>query len=339
MNMFRFSLLLFVSALWLLSCDDGGGSNNGTDATQGDCTNCGTSELRINEVLAGDPDGGNDWIELIAVGAEANLVGWQLTDSNPAHVLDVSTLAGKATLPAGERLIIEVDPTLLWGFGPAEMASLLSPTGEIADETSWTTGSASGGRTWCRIPDGEGAFTLCLPTRSAANIAMTTCGNAVVDAGEACDGDASCSTIGFASGSLVCTDCASVDHSACQPNASDLVINEASSLEDQVELYNAGSADVLLDGYTLSDRMREDATRTLRLGFITLTPGQRHMVDITSLFGLGAADVLTLRDPDAKIIDFVEWSGGAAEPSYCRIPDGTGAFQTCAYTPGAANSL
>lgn len=322
-------LLIMVSVFLTVGCDDGES-----------CTDCTTSgALRINEVVAGDSAGGNDWVELIAVG-DVTLEGWTVTDQNPDHILNVATLSGKASLGSGERVIIEVDGVALtWGFGRADTAQLHAPSGEVVDETAWSDSAASDGRSWCRIPDGEGAFAMCLPTRSAENIALTTCGNGVIDAGETCDGDVSCSTLGFASGSLVCTECSTVDHSACQPNASDLVINEASSLEDTVELFNAGSADLLLDGYTLSDRMEADPTRTLRLGFITLTPGQRHVVDITSVFGLGATDVLTLRDPAAKIVDFVEWEGGIADPSFCRIPDGSGTFQTCAYTPDAANSL
>ncbi len=195
------------------------------------------------------------------------------------------------------------------------------------------------------------------------------CGNGALDAGEVCDGAAlggkQCVDVdvAFIGGALACADdCASFDASGCEidPNAALVALNEVTSKGavagpyadqgDAIELYNAGGASADLGGWQLSDdpRLPVDKTYVFPPG-TTLAPGAFLVLvalDEVTMQGqlpFGVSDekeeTLTLVDAQGGMVDVVVFSGVDAVVSYCRLPDGTGAWQACAQSFGATNAV
>ncbi|MFS0892995.1 lamin tail domain-containing protein [Microbacterium sp. 179-I 3D3 NHS] len=126
--------------------------------------------------------------------------------------------------------------------------------------------------------------------------------------------------------------------------AAGLVINEivyddaATGLADQVELYNAGTSTVDLDGWRIADDKR-DAFGQAPDG-ATLAPGAFLVLtkDIDFPFGLGKGDEVVLFAPDGTEADAFAYENTAPLSVWARCPDGTGAWaHATAVTPGAAN--
>lgn len=193
------------------------------------------------------------------------------------------------------------------------------------------------------------------------------CGDGQVGAGEVCDGDdldgKQCADIDAAllGGALACAaDCASFDASGCDvdPGAALVAINEVTSkgatdgpyagMGDAIELVNVGGEAADLSGWQLSDdpTLPPEKTYVFPPG-TTLAPGGfRVLVTfdealMTGDFPFGVSDdkeeTLTLADPDGNAMDVLTLAGAAAVVSYCRLPDGTGDWQTCDATFGASN--
>ncbi|MBD7956396.1 lamin tail domain-containing protein [Microbacterium sp. Sa4CUA7] len=108
---------------------------------------------------------------------------------------------------------------------------------------------------------------------------------------------------------------------------------------DWIELHNAGSAPVVLDGYTVKD---DDDTHAYELPPGTqLAPGAYLVLDelIGEAghldFGLGKADRARLFDPAGQLVDEHGWSEHAVA-TWAVAPDGTWA-QASAPTKGAEN--
>ncbi|WP_350352961.1 lamin tail domain-containing protein [Microbacterium sp. A8/3-1] len=123
-----------------------------------------------------------------------------------------------------------------------------------------------------------------------------------------------------------------------------LVLNEiiyddaATGLADQVELYNAGSEAVDLDGWYIADEKRDT------FGFApegtSLAPGEFLVLvkDVDFSFGLGKGDEVVLFDPAGAEIDAYAYENTAPLSDWSRCPDGTGDWaHATAATPGAAN--
>lgn len=126
--------------------------------------------------------------------------------------------------------------------------------------------------------------------------------------------------------------------------ASSLVLNEIvyddaqTGLADQVEIYNAGSETVALDGWKISDEKR-DVFGEAPAG-TNLAPGEFVVLvkDVDFDFGLGKGDEVVLYAPDGAVVDSYAYANTAPLSVWARCPDGTGewAHATIA-TPGAAN--
>lgn len=123
-----------------------------------------------------------------------------------------------------------------------------------------------------------------------------------------------------------------------------LVLNEiiyddaATGLADQVELYNAGSESVALDGWYISDEKR-DTFGSAPEG-TSLAPGEFLVLqkDVDFGFGLGKGDEVVLFDPAGAEIDAYAYENTAPLSDWSRCPDGTGEWaHATAATPGAAN--
>lgn len=123
-----------------------------------------------------------------------------------------------------------------------------------------------------------------------------------------------------------------------------LVLNEivyddaATGLADQVELYNAGTESIALDGWYISDEKRDT------FGFApegtTLAPGEFLVLvkDVDFGFGLGKGDEVVLFDPAGTEVDAYAYENTAPLSDWSRCPDGTGDWAPAtAATPGAAN--
>lgn len=155
---------------------------------------------------------------------------------------------------------------------------------------------------------------------------------------------------------------------ATGPGSGYLIINELSALDDWVELFNRGDAPVDLEGLTLADQDMPGVPKTADA--ITFPPGtilppgeylfvlakqpvapgeQAPQSACTpgaspcfyAPFGLSDldGDAAFLMDGEA-VLDVVEYPPGAGSSaeSWCRLPNGTGAFGGCSATPSAENA-
>lgn len=314
-----------------------------TDATEASETTPETEVVQpilaivVNEVAAaGDP---TDWIELYNAGTSAvDMTGWTLSDSDPTHTYVFSP---GSSLAAGDYLVLERDDTGIAGFnfglGGADAVLLYDVDSRLVDQTSWNDGESPLDRSWGRFPNGSGVFkTLVTPTRGAANIdnPNSTCGNNAIEGLEVCDGtalgDLTCRAFGWGGGTLTCeADCEGVAQTTCTARAAGLVLNEIESDEtDRIEIYNGTANSIDLAGFTVTDggggdyELPEDSIIQAG-GYLVLER------DIAHTFGLGDEDTVTLLDTDAEIVDQISWPNGAAIPSYCRTPNGTGGFRSC----------
>jgi hypothetical protein len=322
-----------------------------------DTTGCGpvTSPLVINELTSS----GDSQIELYFSGTDTiELEGYWIADSgyDPA---DPTTADNRYDFPAGTTIAVGGYLVLVKGVdhafglgGSGDALTLHDPGDAVVDTVTYAAGEAE--TSYCRIPNGTGPFQACsVATFGEANRDDgPMCGDDVAAEGEVCDGadlkGQDCTTQGFAGGTLACnTDCDGFDTSGCEAAASAVVINEASSTgDDEVELYNAGTTAVDVsgwyfgdDGYDPADPTTEDHRYVIGSG-VTIGAGQ-YLVFVKGVehtFGLGGDDAVTLYDASGAVVDVADWPQDGADPSYCRIPDGTGAFLTCgAKSFGAQN--
>ncbi len=141
---------------------------------------------------------------------------------------------------------------------------------------------------------------------------------------------------------------ASADSSAAEVTKAEkveLFINEVACEEnpDWFELFNPGTSEVDLTGWTLADVLG-DATKRVPFPANSVVPGSGFlMIEVTSEasgFKLGADEELGVYRPDGSKADSVNWNAGdcATGTSFSRIPDGTGAFaNTKKQTPDKPN--
>lgn len=123
-----------------------------------------------------------------------------------------------------------------------------------------------------------------------------------------------------------------------------IVLNEIvyddvpTGLADQVELFNAGTTPVALDGWTISDDKR-DRFGSVPAGSV-LAPGEFLVLvkDVDFDFGLGKNDEVVLYDPSGTVIDEYAYDNTAPQSTWARCIDGTGPWAPATTaTPGAAN--
>jgi hypothetical protein len=116
--------------------------------------------------------------------------------------------AGFVLAPGEWRVLIETD--LLFGIAQnkEETVLLVDARGEVID--SVTFDGAIARASWCRVPDGNGAWAACDQTFGTANLAASgSCGDDEVNGIEECDGadlgGQTCEVFGFVGGALACT--------------------------------------------------------------------------------------------------------------------------------------
>ncbi|MFV8753228.1 lamin tail domain-containing protein [Nannocystaceae bacterium ST9] len=325
--------------------------------------------VRLNEVTsetiaAGPHAGWGDAIELVnAGGGAADLGGASLSD-DPSFPADKTyTFPPGTMLAPGEHLVLAQDEgggTGALPFGLKtdgdETLTLRGADQAMLDQVAVPAGQAS--VSWCRLPDGTGAWTVCAPTFGETNGGGgEACGNGRLDPREDCDGrdlaGQTCADFpGFSGGTLACVAC-SFDLSGCDAAAPLVVINELTSLvDDEIELYNAGTATAELEGWVLTDDLAfgevdydpdADLEELVFPAGATLAPGAWLVVikgagAVEHPFGLAdTGDTVSLLDPNLALVDQVEYGDGEADPSYCRMPDGGDWVDQCDASFGISN--
>ena len=126
--------------------------------------------LVINEVAAkGDP---LDWFELYnATNSVIDLTGYLVADDLTDAAKRVAFPSG-TTIAPGEYLQVEVDSDNWAGFklGGDEELGVWTSEGVLVDSVDWDEGDSGEGKSYARVPDGNGEFkTVGNPTPGAAN--------------------------------------------------------------------------------------------------------------------------------------------------------------------------
>ncbi len=329
----------------------------------------GTALVALNEVSAkgateGPYAGKGDAIELINAGLnDADITGWKLSD-DPAFPVDKTYVfpAGSKLAPGAYLVLVTLDPDTSEGEFPFGISTSKEETLTLADAGGVTIDQlivqgADATVSYCRLPDGAGAWQTCDLTLGGANMtASSTCGDGTIEAAETCDGaelgGATCQTLGFTAGALACSATCTLDASMCESDSS-VVINELESTTDQIELYNAGPGEVDISGWILTDdQVDANYDPDLDLEKLVFPPGTTLAADAFLVsppgdlpgqhpFGLaGSGDTVTLLDADLALVGQVSYGNDQASTSYCRVPDGPGGawMADCTPTPGAANN-
>lgn len=323
------------------------------------------NELTSDQVAAGPNMGIKDAIELHNAGGKAaDLSGWMLSDDPMFAPAKTYVFPGGSTLAPGAYLVlVPLDPLTMLGDFPFGISGNTVETLTLADAQAGIVDSVDvdGYKalvSYCRIPDGVGAWDQCEQTFGAANqLAATACGNGKLEDLEECDGaaldgkDCAGLGLGFSGGTLGCTPKCHFDTAKCT-TSSKLVINELESITDNIELFNGDLKVIDLSGWILTDdKIDANYDPQVDVAELVFAPGTSiaagaYLVVPLGVgpgqhpFGLGMmGDRVTLAMPNLKIVDQVTYGAAEADISYCRKPNGPGGAWTvdCAPTMGGAN--
>lgn len=350
--------------------DATGGTTGATPGTStAPTTGGGTAMVVLNEISSGGALSGSlmgrDVIELHNLGdAQVDLSGFKLSDDPTLPGAKTYVFpAGIVIAPGGWAVLTELDDVSGEGdfpFGIAqdqeETIVLADGGGNVIDTVTFNGADAI--VSYCRLPDGVGAWVKCDQTFEAANAgASNMCGDGVLGPPEQCEsgmlGDVDCEALGFTGGgTLACRFDCTYDTHGCD-GGSAVVINELESTKDQIELYNSSPDPADISGWILTDAAGgpgydPDADKeSLTIATVTEIPGNGYLLIPKGTtknqhpFGLGAdGDTVTLMRPNFSIADQVKYGPGEADISYCRVPDGPdGEWMTCKATPGATNAM
>lgn len=294
-------------------CADGGEWAHATEVTLGAANVCAAPEEPGSVLLNEIDSGPADWIELINPGtSDLDLSGYEIRDNSDDHRW---FFADGTTIAAGARLVVEASTPgvdvngaaqqfqAAIGIGGSDSIRLYDDAGTQLDTYSWTGHPAIDGNeaaaSWARCPDATGSFALAEVTQGAPN----TCVLPAVAVNEVeSNGDAT----------------------------------------DWVEVVNTGSQPIDLTGWTLmdSDPIGHAADVTPVAAGTTLAPGAFFVFDGGThfSFGLGGADVATIRNASGLTVVEYSWADHAAV-TWARCPDGTGEFAAASVaTKGQPNA-
>lgn len=276
--------------------------------------------LRINEVLAKDSNGGEDWIELyVTSSSDVYLAGYTLSDDNNEQFA-----LPDITLSPGEfyRIYASTDdlgdlPSVAFKLGASDTVSLYS-NNVIIEQLSWNKGQALSGYSYGRYPDGSDATAVLTPTELSSN-SQATHGPLVIN---------------------------------------EIVASAADDGNDWFELYNNSENTINLANYHVIDK--SDDIDPITLPDIDLYAGQYITIYATDEdpgtyyvpFKLGKEDELSLIFND-EVIDYIDWDESDVATGFSYgLSSSTGfthAFLTptpssentvaTAFTPTAVNTL
>ncbi|MCZ4410192.1 lamin tail domain-containing protein [Cryomorphaceae bacterium 1068] len=281
-------------------------------------------KLVINEVLPGNDNSGadefgenDDWVEIYNASDEAiNLEGFFLSDNDGNET--------KFVFPDFELASNEV--VTIWcddqpEQGPFHAAFRLSGSGEevgLYDPDTLTLdyvrfGAVPDDISVGRFPNGEGPFSILIPTFDGLNTNSVQPG-------------------------LVINEYQSSNESTAQ--------DQWGGFEDWIELYNAGNSPINLEGYFLSDKI--GSPTEFVFPDTTLMPDEYLIIwcdmglmepGLHTFFRLGGdGDDILLSNPDTLTIDYVSFGVITTDESEGRYANGTGPI-SCFITPthGANN--
>jgi len=307
-------ILVMICLAFISGCS---GSSGGSDDTAGstdteetdDSADSGT--LAINEIVAKDAGGGNDWIELYVTEGTISLGEYTIVDDDvnhePQELPDVF-------LTAGEFYIIEAidddecpdgSSCVSFKLGSDDAVTLLK-NGVQVDILDWAEGEADEGYSFGLLPDGTGMAQTLSPTKGAANETAQR-GNLVIN---------------------------------------EIMAKDSAGGFDWFELYNAGDTAVALGSYQVTDD--GDDQKPVALPEVSLSPGDFIVIYATGEdtdevsywvdFKLGSSDSLSLI-LDEEVVDYLEWEDSDAPEgfSYGLYPDGSWDSQTLEVTVSAEN--
>jgi len=276
--------------------------------------------LRINEVLAKDSSGGEDWIELyVTSSSDVYLADYTLSDDNNEQFA-----LPDITLSPGEfyRIYASTDdlgdlPSVAFKLGASDTVSLYS-NNVIIEQLSWNKGQALSGYSYGRYPDGSDATAVLTPTELSSN-SQATHGPLVIN---------------------------------------EIVASAADDGNDWFELYNNSANTINLANYHVIDE--SDDIDPITLPDIDLYAGEYITIYATDEdpgtyyvpFKLGKEDELSLILND-EVIDYIDWDESDVATGFSYgLSSSTGfthAFLTptpssentvaTAFTPTAVNTL
>ena len=265
----------------------------------------------INEIVAKDASGGNDWIEYYVPGtASVKLSDYAVVDDSdgrePAPLPNVTLAPGEFyVVLATEEAPEDGSAYVPFKLGSDDCVSLFQGE-DLIDKLDWSDGQALIGYSYGRSPDGSENTQTLSPTNGAANKTA---------------------------------------------ERSSLVINEIIAKDsaggfDWFELYNAGDTAVALGNYQVTDDGQDQ--EPVALPGVSLAPGDFIVIYATGEatdavsywvdFKLGASDSLSLILDD-EVVDYLEWDASDAPEgfSYGLYPDGSWDSQTLEMTPALKN--
>jgi spore coat protein CotH len=276
--------------------------------------------LRINEVVAKDSSGGEDWIELyVTSSSDVYLADYTLSDDNNEQFA-----LPDITLSPGEfyRIYASTDdlgdlPSVAFKLGSSDTVNLYS-NNVIIEQLSWNKGQALSGYSYGRYPDGSDATAVLTPTELSSN-SQATHGPLVIN---------------------------------------EIVASAADDGNDWFELYNNSENTINLANYKVIDE--SDDINPITLPDIDLYAGQYITIYATDEdpgtyyvpFKLGKEDELSLILND-EVIDYIDWDESDVATGFSYgLSSSTGfthAFLTptpssentvaTAFTPTAVNTL
>ncbi|WP_377110506.1 CotH kinase family protein [Pseudoalteromonas sp. R86517] len=276
--------------------------------------------LRINEVVAKDSSGGEDWIELyVTSSSDVYLADYTLSDDNNEQFA-----LPDITLSPGEfyRIYASTDdlgdlPSVAFKLGASDTVSLYS-NNVIIEQLSWNKGQALSGYSYGRYPDGSDATAVLTPTELSSN-SQATHGPLVIN---------------------------------------EIVASAADDGNDWFELYNNSENTINLANYHVIDE--SDDIDPVTLPDIDLYAGEYITIYATDEdpgtyyvpFKLGKEDELNLILND-EVIDYIDWDESDVATGFSYgLSSSTGfthAFLTptpssentvaTAFTPTAVNTL
>ena len=122
-------------------------------------------------------------------------------------------------------------------------------------------------------------------------------------------------------------------------NVSSACVDEGGGHADWIELYNTGSAEVDLQGMSITDNPEIPLKKQFGSG-LKIAPGGVLMLWADDNVAQGAnhlpfklaadSEQVLLFDRSGKMLDQYSWTAASADLSYARLPDGSGTFQVCA---------
>jgi len=316
-NVVTRTIMILMTLLFIAGCNDESSDVVSTsDSDDG-------SPLVINEIVAKDAAGGNDWIELYVTEGTVELGDYTIVDDDPDHepqeLPDVS-------LSAGEFYVIEAideedecpdgSSCVSFKLGSDDALTLFKDDVEV-DTLDWAEGEADEGYSFGLLPDGTGTAQTLSPTKGYEN-----------ETGDANDS----------------TDTVEDTFAAVMIN--EIVAKATADGEDWIEFYVSGTETINLNDYMVVDD--NDEHELAALPDVSLAPGEFYVVLATDEapkdgsdyvpFKLGSDDSVSLFQGD-DLIDKLDWDDGEAliGYSYGRYTDGSENTQTLSPTKGVAN--